>query len=58
MDGKNIYTETGTPIPRKEEYIFWSTRMEGQLKSLGHDVWNSVIIDYFPPSRVRTPTQK
>jgi hypothetical protein len=57
MDGKNIYTENGTPIPGKEEYIFWSTRMEIHLKALGHDVCNSVITDYFPPSRVRTPTQ-
>jgi hypothetical protein len=58
MDGQKIYTENGTPIPRKEEYIFWSTRMESYLKELGHDVWNSIIIDYFPPSRVRTPAQK
>jgi hypothetical protein len=58
MDGQNIYTENGTPIPGREEYIFWSTRMESHLKALGHDVWNSVIIDYFPPSRVRTPAQK
>ena len=28
------------------------------LKELGHDVWNSVITDYFPPKRVRTPVQK
>jgi hypothetical protein len=58
MDGQNIYTVNGTPIPGKEEYIFWSTRMEIHLKALGHDVWNSVITDYFPPNRVRTPTQK
>jgi hypothetical protein len=58
MDGKKTYTENSTPIPGKEEYIFWSTRMEIHLKSLGHDVWNSVIIDYIPPNRVRTPAQK
>jgi len=58
MDGQNIYTENGTPIPGKEEYIFWITRMEIHLKALGRDVWNSVITDYFPPSRVRTPVQK
>ena len=58
MDGQNIYSENGTPIPGKVEYIFWSTRMESHLKELGPDLWNSVIIDYFPPSRVRTPTQK
>jgi hypothetical protein len=45
-------------LEKKEEYIFWSTRMESHLKALGHDVWNSVITDYFPPRRVRTPTQK
>ena len=27
------------------------------LVALGHDVWNSVIIDYFPPKRIRTPAQ-
>ena len=32
--------------------------MESHLKELGHDVWNSMIIDYFPPNRVRTPAQK
>jgi hypothetical protein len=58
MDGQNIYNENGTPILRKEEYIFWSIRMESHLKALGHDVWNSVITDYFPPNRVRTPAQK
>jgi hypothetical protein len=58
MDGQKTYIENGTPIPGKEEYIFWSTRMEIHLKALGHDVWNSVITDYYPPSRVRNPTQK
>jgi len=58
MDGQKIYNENGTPILRKEGYIFWSIRMESHLKALGHDVWNSVITDYFPPNRVRTPTQK
>ena len=58
MDGQNIYNENGTPIPGKVEYIFWSTRMESHLKALGPYVWNSMITDYFPPSRVRTPTQK
>jgi hypothetical protein len=57
MDGQHIYTHNGTPIRGKVEYIFWSKRMESHLKSLGPDVWNSVIIDYFPPSRLRTPTQ-
>jgi hypothetical protein len=57
MDGKNIYTVNGTPIRGKEEYIFWSTRMESHLKELGLEVWNSVIIDFFPPNRVRTPAQ-
>jgi hypothetical protein len=58
MDGQNNYTENGTPIPGKEEYIFWSTRMESHLKALGHDVWNSEIANYHPLSRVRTPSQK
>jgi hypothetical protein len=58
MDGKKTYTENGTPILGKEEYIFWSTRMEIHLKTLGHDVWNSVITYYHPPSRVRTLAQK
>ena len=58
MDGKTIYNENGTPILRKEKYIFWSIRMESHLKALEHDVWNSVITDYFPPNRVWTPTQK
>jgi hypothetical protein len=31
--------------------------MESHLKALGHDVWNSVIIDYSPPNKVRTPSQ-
>jgi hypothetical protein len=57
MDGKNIYIVNGTPIPRKEEYIFWSVRMESHLKALGLKVWNSMITDYFPPNRVRTPAQ-
>ena len=42
MDGQNIYTVNGTPIPRKEEYIFWSTRMESHMKALGHWVKDSV----------------
>jgi hypothetical protein len=58
MDGKNIYTVNGTPIPRKEEYIFWSTRLESHLKALGHEVWKSMITNYFPPNRLRNPTQK
>jgi hypothetical protein len=58
MDGQNTYTKNGTQIPRKEEHIFWSTIMEIHLKALGHDVWNSVITDYYPPCRVRTPAQK
>ena len=53
-----IYTVNGSPILGKEEYIFWSTRMKIYLKALGHDVWNSVITDYFPPKRTRTPAQK
>ena len=31
--------------------------MKIYLKALGHDVWNSVITDYFPPKRTRTPSQ-
>ena len=31
--------------------------MKIYLKELGHDVWNSVITNYFPPNRTRTPTQ-
>ena len=58
MDGQNIYNDNGIPTLRKEENIFWSTRMEIHLKALGHDVWSSVITDYFPPNRVRTPAQK
>ena len=54
---EEIYTVNGSPILRKEEYIFWSTRMKIYLNALGHDVWNSVITDYFPPKRIRTPTQ-
>jgi hypothetical protein len=58
MDGQDIYTVNGTPISGKEEYIFWSTIMESHLKALGLEVWNSMITDYFPPNRVRTPAQK
>ena len=58
MDGQEIYTVNRTPILGKEEYIFWSTRMESHLKALGHDVWNSVITNYSPPNRVRTPSEK
>ena len=32
--------------------------MKIYLKELGPDVWNSMIIDYFPPRRIRTPAQK
>jgi hypothetical protein len=32
--------------------------MGSHLRALGHDVWNSMINDYFPPNRVRTPAQK
>ena len=32
--------------------------MKIYLKALVHDVWNSVITDYFPPKRIRTPAQK
>ena len=52
-----MYTENGSPI-LEEEYIFWSTRMEIYLKSLGCDLWNTVITDYSPPNRVRAPAQK
>ena len=31
--------------------------MKIYLKALGHDVWNSVITDYFPPKRIRTLAQ-
>ena len=55
---EDIYTVNGSPILRKEGYIFWSTRMKDYLKALGHDVWNLVITDYFPPKRIRTPAQK
>ena len=58
MDGQDIYTMNRTPILRKEEYIFFSTRMESHLKALGHDVWNSIITDYSTPKKVRTPAQK
>jgi hypothetical protein len=58
MDGQNIYNENGTPILRKEGYIFWSIRMEGHLKALEYDVWNSMITNYFSPNRVRNPAQK
>ena len=52
------YTENGSPILGKEEYIFWSTRMESYLKKLEPGVWNAVIFDYIPPKRIRTPSQK
>ena len=55
---EEIYTVNGSPILGKEEYIFWSTRMKSYLKAFGHDVWNSLITNYFPPKRIRTPTQK
>ena len=55
---EEIYTVNGSPILRKEKYILWSTIMKIYLKALGHDVWNSMIIDFFPPNRIRTPTQK
>jgi hypothetical protein len=58
MDGQNIYTVNGTPILGKEQYIFWSRRMEIHLNVLGLEVWNSMIIDYFPPNTVRTLAQK
>ena len=47
----------GYPILGKEEYIFWSIRMKIYLMALGYDVWNSVIIGYFLPKRIRTPAQ-
>ena len=53
-----IYTENGSPILGKEEYIFWSTRMESYMKALEPCVWNAVITNYIPPKRIRTPTQK
>ena len=55
---EDIYTVNGSPILGKEEYIFWSTRMKIYLKVLRHDVWNSMITDYFPPKRIRTIAQK
>ena len=55
---EDICTVNGSPIFGKEEYIFWSTRMKIYLKALGHDVWNSVITDYFPPKRIWTLSQK
>ena len=55
---EEIYTENGSPILGKEEYIFWSTRMKSYLKELRHGVWNAMIIDYIPLKRIRTPTQK
>ena len=55
---EEIYTVNGSPILEKEEYIFWITRMKIYLKTLGNDVCNSMITDYFPPKRIRTPTQK
>ena len=58
MDGQDIFTVNRTPILGKEEYIFWTTRMEIHMKALEHDVWNSIITNYSPPNRVRTPTQK
>jgi hypothetical protein len=58
MDGQEIYTVNRTPILEKEEYIFWSTRMESHLKALTYDVWNSVITNYSPPNGVRNPSQK
>ena len=32
--------------------------MKIYLKALGPDVWNSMITDYFPPKRIRTPSEK
>ena len=32
-------------------------RMKNYLKALGYNVWNSMITDYFPPKRIRTPAQ-
>ena len=55
---EEIYTENGSPILGKEEYIFWSTRMESYLKELEPGVWNVVITDSIPPKRIRTPSQK
>ena len=55
---EDIYTENGSPILGKEEYIFWSTRMESYLKALEHGVWNVVITDYIPRKRIMTPSQK
>ncbi len=55
MDGLVSYSENETPILRKDEYIFWKTIMVSHLKVLGCDVWNSVITDYLPPNRIRTP---
>ena len=54
---EEIYTENGSPILGKEEYIFWSTRMESYLKELEPSVWNAVITDYIPPKRIRSPSQ-
>ena len=54
---EEICIVNGSPILGKEEYIFWSTRIKNYLKALGHDVWNSMITDYFPPKRTRTPAQ-
>ena len=54
---EEIYIVNWSPILRKEKYIFWSTRMKIYLKALGHDVWNLVITDYFPPKRIRTLAQ-
>ena len=32
--------------------------MKIYLKALGHDVWNSMIINFFPPKRTKTRAQK
>ena len=55
---EDIYTENGSPILGKEEYIFSRTRMESYLKALEPDIWNAMINDYIPPKRIRTPAQK
>ena len=55
---EDIYTENGSPILGKEEYIFWRIRMEIYLKALEPGVWNTVITAYIPPKRTMNSAQK
>ena len=50
------YSENGAPLFDENVYAIWSVKMDRYLKSVGYDLWSSIVNGYVPTKKVKSIT--